>query len=201
MNKNTETGTYAAVVLAAGPSTRLGQAKQLVRHGGESLVRKTVRILQSGGPLSITVVTGCESESVENEISDLPVRIARNANWERGMGASIACGVRHVSEDADGILLMVCDQWKLEEKDISQLLTSWRSDISRIITACWHEGEAFVSGPPVMFPRNVKHELKYVYENRGARQVVDRHMEIVEFVTLENAAFDLDRPEDLDELT
>jgi hypothetical protein len=47
----------------------------------------------------------------------------------------------------------------------------------------------------------VKHELKYVYENRGARQVVDRHMEIVEFVTLENAAFDLDRPEDLDELT
>jgi CTP:molybdopterin cytidylyltransferase MocA len=201
MNKNTETGTYAAVVLAAGPSTRLGQAKQLVRHGGESLVRKTVRILQSGGPLSITVVTGCESESVENEISDLPVRIARNANWERGMGASIACGVRHVSEDADGILLMVCDQWKLEEKDISQLLTSWRTDISRIITACWHEGEAFVSGPPVMFPRNVKHELKYVYENRGARQVVDRHMEIVEFVTLENAAFDLDRPEDLDELT
>jgi CTP:molybdopterin cytidylyltransferase MocA len=201
MNKNTETGTYAAVVLAAGPSTRLGQAKQLVRHGGESLVRKTVRILQSGGPLSITVVTGCESESVENEISDLPVRIARNANWERGMGASIACGARHVSEDADGILLMVCDQWKLEEKDISQLLTSWRTDISRIITACWHEGEAFVSGPPVMFPRNVKNELKYVYENRGARQVVDRHMEIVEFVTLENAAFDLDRPEDLDELT
>ena len=85
MNKNTETGTYAAVVLAAGPSTRLGQAKQLVRHGGESLVRKTVRILQSGGPLSITVVTGCESESVENEISDLPVRIARQRNLPRSV--------------------------------------------------------------------------------------------------------------------
>jgi len=200
MNKNTEPATYAAIVLAAGPSTRLGQAKQLVRHRGESLVRKTVRILQAGAPVSITVVTGCESEAVENEVSDLPVNIARNANWERGMGASIACGVRHLSEDADGILLMVCDQWALEEKDISQLLTAWKTDISRIITACWHEGQAFVSGPPVMFPRKLKHELKYVYENRGARQVVDRHMDIVEFVTLENASFDLDRPDDLQNL-
>ena len=35
---------------------------------------------------------------------------------------------------------------------------------------------------------------------RGARQLIDRHMELVEFVRMENAAFDLDRPEDLQRL-
>ena len=66
--------------------------------------------------------------------------------------------------------------------------------------ACWHEGEAFVSGPPVISPGNLKQELKFAQENRGARQLVDRYMDIVEFVTMENAARDLDRPEDLEQL-
>jgi CTP:molybdopterin cytidylyltransferase MocA len=37
-------------------------------------------------------------------------------------------------------------------------------------------------------------------ESRGARQLIDRYMELVEFVEMENAAFDLDRPEDLERL-
>ena len=37
-------------------------------------------------------------------------------------------------------------------------------------------------------------------EKRGARQLIDRFMDIVEFVDMENAAFDLDRPEDLEGL-
>ena len=37
-------------------------------------------------------------------------------------------------------------------------------------------------------------------ENRGARQLIDRYMDLVEFVGMENAAFDLDRPEDLERL-
>jgi molybdenum cofactor cytidylyltransferase len=200
MMKKTESGKLAAILLAAGPSSRLGQSKQLVRVGGESLVRKAVRLIQTLEPVSITVVTGFDSESVQQEVVDLPVNMVYNRRWDRGMGASISFGARDVSEDVDGILLMVCDQWRLEAGDLDRLVSSWRSDISRIFLACWHEETAFVSGPPVVFPRELKQELQYVHENRGARQVVDRHMDIVEFVTVENAAYDLDRPEDLEQL-
>jgi len=200
MTKNSENGTFAAILLAAGPSTRLGQSKQLVQVNGESLVRKGVRLLQSLQPKSITVVTGCLAEDVEKEVADLSVHIAHNRDWAEGMGGSISCGVRKIPEHVDGILLMVCDQWCLETDDVLSLVSSWRSDISRIYTACWREGEAFVSGPPVVFPRKLKQELTFVHENRGARQVIDRHMDIVEFVTIENAAYDLDRPEDLERL-
>ena len=200
MNNPTESANFAAILLAAGPSTRLGQPKQLVCVDGESLVRKTVRIIQAQDPVSITVVTGCQGERVEEEIKDLPVRVARNRHWEQGMGGSIAYGARQIAETVDGLLLMVCDQWRLEKQDLASLLRTWRSDISRIYTACWNEGEAFVSAPPVVFPGNLIQELKYVLSNRGARQVIDRNIEIVEFVKMENAAFDLDRPEDLEKL-
>jgi molybdenum cofactor cytidylyltransferase len=198
--KQAEDGNLAAILLAAGPSTRLGQAKQLVRIDGESLVRRSARLLLTQKPASITVVTGYDSENVEKEIDDLPVDIAFNQDWALGMGASIACGVRNVTELVDGLLIMVCDQWLLDTNDLFRLIYTWKSDISGIVMACWHEGEAFVSGPPVIFPGSLKQELKFAQKNRGARQLVDRYMDIVEFVTMENAARDLDRPEDLEQL-
>ena len=95
-------------------------------------------------------------------------------------------------------MITVCDQWLVECDDLQRLIAAWLSDISRIVVAEWKEGNAIVSGPPTIFPRSVIPELKYLIENRGARQVIDRNMEIVEFVEMQNAAHDLDRPEDLD---
>jgi CTP:molybdopterin cytidylyltransferase MocA len=95
---------------------------------------------------------------------------------------------------------MVCDQWRLQETDLARLVDAWKSDISRIFVACWKEGEAQVSGPPVIFPGKLIPELKSMQENRGARQLIDRYIDIAEFVETENAAFDLDRPEDLDQM-
>ena len=200
MSINSESVKLAAILLAAGPSSRLGQSKQLVRVDGESLVRKTTRLLQAMDLASITVVTGCESEAVESEVKDLPVTIVYNPNWARGMGSSIAAGARKAPAGADGVLLMVCDQWRLEHDDLSLLISSWNADISQVYMACWKEGKAFVSGPPVLFPRHLIQELKFVQESRGARQIIDRFMDIVEFVTMDNAAHDLDRPEDLKQL-
>lgn len=187
----------AAVLLAGGPSSRLGRPKQLVRVGGESLVRRTARLLLGLEPDSVTVVTGCEAIRVAGELEGLPIRIVYNRDWGRGMGASINAGVRSLRGGADGVLITVCDQWRVEQDDLARLANGWFSDISRIFVANWKEGDAFVSGPPVIFPRKLIPELKSMQQNRGARQLIDRYMDLVEYVEMENAAFDLDRPEDL----
>lgn len=195
-----ETLRIAGLLLAAGPSSRLGQAKQLVKVGNESLVRRATRLLLAQQCASVNVVVGCNAEPVRQEIQDLPVTIISNPDWARGMGASISCGVRRIAEPFDGILLMACDQWLLEASDLSQLITAWGSDISGISVASWKEGKALVSGPPVIFPRNLKPELISVNKSRGARQVIDRNIDLVRYIEMENAACDLDRPEDLEEL-
>lgn len=190
----------AAVLLAGGPSTRLGRPKQLVQVGGESLVRRTARLLLGLEPASVTVVTGCEAARVTSELEGLAVRVVYNRDWAQGMGASINAGARSLREGADGVLVTVCDQWRVEQDDLNRLAACWSSDISRICVANWKEGDAFVSGPPVIFPRKLIPELKSMQPERGARQLVDRYMDLVEYVEIQNAAFDLDRPEDLAKL-
>lgn len=200
MMKKPETGRIAIILLAAGPSSRLGQAKQLVRFDGESLVRRAARVALSLEPDSITVVTGFADKEVEHELRDLPVRLVRNDEWAQGMGGSIACGVRSVSEQVDGVLVMLCDQWRIEKDDLVSLILTWLSDISRVIVASWYEQEDPIYGAPVLFPRKYIRELRKLNGNRGAKALIDQNLEQVQFVELKNAACDLDRPEDLEQL-
>jgi CTP:molybdopterin cytidylyltransferase MocA len=116
------------------------------------------------------------------------------------MGASIAAGARALNHAADGILLMVCDQWRLRGADLEKLVAAWRTQPQRIVVSCWKLGRAYVTGPPVIFPVRLVQELKAIPPDRGARQVIDHNMDDVEFVELQNAAWDLDRPQDLEEL-
>jgi molybdenum cofactor cytidylyltransferase len=200
MTDMTEKPRIGVVLLAAGPSTRLGQPKQLVQVAGECLARRSARLALRLNPASLTVVTGFEAPRVQAELDGLQVDIVLNRNWANGMGASINCGVRAMPGGVKGVMIMVCDQWRLEESDLICLYQAWLSDISRIFVASWKEKAAYVSGPPVIFPRKLIPELRSMQENRGARQLIDRYMDIVEFVEMENAAFDLDRPEDLERM-
>lgn len=190
----------AAILLAAGPSSRLGHPKQLVRFEGETLVRRAANLLVDAVEGPVVVVCGCESRRVSEQVNDLPVQTVTNPDWELGMGGSISFGARFVPRFSDGIMVAVCDQWLLNRDDLDRLLGAWRSARQRIHAACWSEGAAHVSGPPVIFPGRLHGELKGLEKSRGARQVIDRHIDSVDFIELESASCDLDRPEDLSRL-
>ena len=189
--------SLAAILLAAGPSSRLGHPKQLVRFEGETLVRRSARLLADVVDGPVVVVCGCESERVSEQVADLPVQTVTSPDWELGMGGSISFGARFVPRFSDGIMVAVCDQWLLSRDDLDRLLKAWRSARQRIHAACWSEGAAHVSGPPVIFPGRLHGELKGLEKSRGARQVIDRHIDSVDFIEMESASCDLDRPEDL----
>lgn len=187
------------MLLAAGSSSRLGQPKQLVKRGGESLVRRAAGLLLNLGADPVVVVTGYRSEEVSGQLQGLPLTAVKNPDWELGMGGSIACGVRNIPDGVDGVLLMPCDLWRLTAEDLNGLIVVWKSDISRIIMTAWNDEKSYFSGPPVIFPGDLIHELSFVNGERGARPVIDRHREIVSTVELKNAAYDLDEPQDLDQ--
>jgi molybdenum cofactor cytidylyltransferase len=190
----------AAILLAGGSSTRLGQPKQLLRLGGNTLVRRAARLLLELGPLSVTVVTGSQAPRVAREVEDLPLSVVANPAWERGMGASIACGVENLPNDPHGVLILLCDQWRVTLDDLQRLFEVWAPDISKIATASWMVKKSRNYGPPVIFPGIYIQELKFLYGERGAKSLIQGDAGNVRFVRMENARYDLDSPQDLREL-
>jgi CTP:molybdopterin cytidylyltransferase MocA len=116
------------------------------------------------------------------------------------MGSSIACGVRNISAEPDGVLITLGDQWRLDGRDLFRLISTWQSDISHIVAAKWCADTASVYGPPALFPRYFIRELSNLAGSKGAKTLIEGNRANVQFVEMENAAYDLDRPEDFEQL-
>ena len=188
-----------ALLLAAGGSSRMGQPKQLLRIENEALVTRMARRLIDLEPASVLVVTGSASQLVIDQLSGLPVQIVHNPRWEEGMAGSLAVGVKNLPVEIDGVLIMLCDQWRVGREDLQELVQAWNTDISQIAAACWHDEGQQVIGPPAIFPRALFEELTSLKGDRGARVVIEKHRERASFVAMESAFFDLDEPADLEE--
>jgi len=101
----------SSLILAAGNSSRLGQEKQLITVNGETLLRRISKLACNLTPQTLCIL-GFNSKNIREEIKNLNIDIAINKNWPEGMGTSIAYGVEQLANDVDGILILLCDQWK-----------------------------------------------------------------------------------------
>lgn len=190
-----ETGAPAlgAILLAAGGSRRLGRPKQLVECDGEPLVRRQARLLLELNPACVVVVTGAAETGVRSALDGLDVALVHNRDWERGMGTSLACGIRAMPERVRGALLLLVDQYRLDADDLRRMIDAWRRDPESAVTAAWDERR----GPPVVFPRALFDRVARLQGDSGARQVLKKFRGRLTVVPSPNAAFDLDTAEDL----
>ena len=181
-----------AVLLAAGGSSRLGRAKQLLTFTDERLVHRAARLLTGVTP-HVTVVTGAKAGEVEAAIADLDVAPVHNARWREGVGGSIALAARQFEVDTRAVLILLCDQYGIGEEQLDVLVRAWREQPGRIAAARW--GERF--GPPVIFPAQFFPRLQRLRGDLGARQLLVEERARVNFVDLPRAALDVDDAADL----
>lgn len=189
--------SFAGVVLAAGSSARLGKPKQLIRIGGESLLRRTVRAALEAGCAPAIVVLGSEAERMRGELAGLAAIPVVNEGWAEGMGSSLRRGMEALGAgeaEPDGVVLLVCDQPGLTAEHLRGLMDRHVAE-GKGITASGYGGKA---GVPAVFSRELFAELLTVEGDRGAREVIRRHGGEVGVVEWPAGELDVDRPEDLE---
>ncbi len=194
--------SLGAILLAAGSSSRLGQSKQLLQIEGEPLVRIQASKLLALDPACVVVVTGAEQAAVEQCLKGLELQCVHNANWQEGMGSSLACGIAAMPERVRGALLMLCDQWKVTTLDLHALTETWERSPATAVIAQWNEESPgnpikTTSGPPVVFPRALFSRLIQLRGDRGAQQILKKYKAGVQRIDLPDARFDIDQPSDL----
>lgn len=188
----------AAIVLAAGSSTRLGQPKQLVLYQGEPLLRRTLQLALDAGASPVLVVLGAYAAECRSVIEALPVTITENPDHGAGMGGGLRLGMAALTAWEAGavpshrLLLLVCDQPLLRLDHLELLLAA---EPAESIVAAAYNGRV---GVPAVFDRRHFAALAAVTGDQGARSLLRE--QAVTPVAMPEAAIDIDTPADLDAL-
>jgi molybdenum cofactor cytidylyltransferase len=189
--------SVAAIILAAGASSRLGRPKQLVEFRGETLVARAIRLALEAGAEPVIAVLGAEYETIRAAIASTRAQTIRNENWEQGIAGSVHAGLRVVAEsapDAAGAMILTCDQPRLTAEHLRALLVAFAALREPGIVA---SNYASVRGVPAIFPREVFPELYALEGDRGARALLARPSVPVVARDFDGGEIDIDTPTDL----
>jgi molybdenum cofactor cytidylyltransferase len=173
----------AAIILAAGASTRLGEPKQLVTLGDERLLERAVRVAREAGCAPIVVVLGASAASILAECRLGNANVVMNPDWGEGMAASIRCGVRSLDEDCGAAILMTCDQPAVTAGHLRQLIAGC---IDKPVASSY----AGRLGVPACFPAGYFGELLWLTGDEGARRLLESALT----VDLAGGELDIDTP-------
>ncbi len=182
-----------AIVLAAGASSRFGRTKQLEQFEGMPLAAGVLRKAESVFGNRTVLVVGKDWQEVAAACEPLAGFFVINEDYKQGIASSIACGVRAVADGADAILLTMADLPLVTEDHLSKLAETWRNSPRSIVASAFED----TLGPPAVFPKTDFDALLELQGDRGARQVLEANRDRVLQIDCEEAAFDIDRPEDL----
>lgn len=181
----------AGLLLAAGSSSRLGQCKQLLQLRGETLVHRVARQALSACSGPVICVLGAQADAIGAALEDLPVQTCLNENWNSGMASSLRCGIATLPDTVAGVMVLVCDQHRIEAIDLKRLLTAWSAD--SIVAAFY--GSSL--GVPAIFPRRLFGQLSELQGDQGARKLLRKGSESPITVEMPAAGFDIDTAADL----
>lgn len=163
----------AAVLLAAGTSSRFGSSKPAAQIDGEPMIARAARALLADSIDALYVVVGHESERVRDallsRVEDKRVRFIENLHYADGMATSIVAGVQAV-QNADACLIALADMPFLRTQTVDHLVRAFRVTPYGMIAPI-HDGKR---GHPVLFDCRYFEALTQLQGDRGASSLLHR---------------------------
>jgi len=187
----------AAIILAAGRSTRMGGPNKLLAElGGKTLVRIVTEQALVSKAKGVIVVTGHQAEQVEKALQGLNVKFVRNPDFAQGLAGSVKAGVAAVPDSADGAVICLGDMPLIDAHLIDRLIEAFAPDRGNLIAVPVSDGRR---GNPVLWSRRFFNELMTLDGDIGARHLIAKHSEAVAEVPVEGhgAFLDIDTPQAL----
>lgn len=172
----------AAIVLAAGSSSRMGRPKLLLRLGGKSLLRRTVDELERAPVDYIVVVLSGAVPELEAELAGTRARAVINPRYREGMSTSLLAGMEALPADTEAVVVTPADMPFLRAEAVARLVECFRRGSRPILVA----EAGGIRGSPALFHRSVFPLVQQVTGDVGARDVVRQNPHLVEVITFED---------------
>ena len=184
----------AAIVLAAGRSTRMGDANKLLLNlRGHPMILRTVSAVRAGKVTDIIVVTGHEAEAVTHALDGQAVTFVHNSRYAEGMSTSLKAGMAALPDDCDGVLVCLGDMPAVTGQSIAKLVDAFNPVEQRSIIVPTYQGKR---GNPVLFACAFFRDMRHTEGDTGARALLSAHADAVFEVEMDDAGVlaDADTP-------
>jgi molybdenum cofactor cytidylyltransferase len=190
-----------AIVLAAGRSTRMGEAKQLLRLGEGTVLEQTLANVLGAGVDETVLVLGFCAETIQQQ---LPISLIKglkvvvNRAYEQGMASSLREGLSALDPEIDTALIVLADQPFVRPETIHRMVVEYHRCDAQIVIPL-HKG---FRGNPVLLDRSVFPEVMAIEGDIGCRAIFGSHLEGIVKVEVEDVGIllDIDNKDDYERL-
>ena len=186
----------AALVLAAGRSSRMGEANKLLAEmpGGQTMIAQTVDHVTACSVQPVIVVTGHQDREIRNALAGKPVRFVHAADYAEGMAASLRAGIAALSAEISAVLICLGDMPLIEPALLNRIIAAYDPVEGREIILPSFQGQR---GNPVLWGKRFFPELMKLSGDTGGRQILHRYAERAAEIQVESdfVLRDFDTPE------
>jgi alpha-ribazole phosphatase len=186
-------GRIAAMILAAGYSSRMGEPKPLLPLGGSSLLEEAVGRFLAAGIEDVRVVVGHKADEITPALDRLHVKWVLNPDYATGMLSSVRAGVKSLEDDIEAFFVLPVDIPLVKPRTIEALVLAYRESRAAVVYPRF-QGER---GHPPLLSTDCVIDLPSDFEG-GLRAYLSRYEdELIDLdVTDQAVVMDCDTPDD-----
>jgi molybdenum cofactor cytidylyltransferase len=186
---------FAAIIPAAGSSSRMGHFKPLLQVDGKSLIQRAISVFRQNRIDDIIVVVGHRAADLEAALARDEVRIARNEAYARGMFSSVKIGIQQLPANCEAFFVLPVDIAFVQSATIDRLIEAFRDQPGRICHPCVSNRR----GHPPLIPACLAEAIAGHDGKGGLRRALKRWADLAVDVPVadRHILLDLDTPEDL----
>ena len=185
-----EAAPVAGIVLAAGRSTRMGEANKLLQSvRGKPMLRHAVEAQLSSQARPVIVVTGHQPEQVAAVLAGLDVTLVHNPDYADGLAGSVKAGLAALPESVAGVVVSLGDMPNVTAAVIDRLAQVFAESGDALAVVPTLLGQR---GNPVLLARALFAEVAKLEGDQGARRLLDAAGEALVEVPLDDPAIALD---------
>ena len=189
-----EAGRTAAIVLAAGASSRFGRPKALARLGDRPLLQHVLDAVAAVGFAEVVVVLGHDGDEIEASLLWRSERRVRNPDPDAGLSSSLRVGIESLGPTSEAALILLGDQPLVRAEVMERLLAGFESTARPVVVPRYGDG----GGPnPLLIHRAAWSLAGEARADRGLGPIVRLHPDLVVAVDVDGSNPDIDTPEDL----
>jgi molybdenum cofactor cytidylyltransferase len=183
----------AAVVLAAGESSRMGADKALLMYRGRTFLENIIRALREGGVGRVVVVLGHHAELIEQSVDLSTVEVVVNQDYCRGQTSSLQAGLRVLAaNETECVVFCLVDHPAISAETVTKLIQHFKSTGKPVVIPQVNGKH----GHPVLVGREVFARIAALGPGQGADNVIHQYRDRTEFVELTDLGvlIDVDDP-------